>query len=270
MTDLELLPITEFTPATDGRFLSQEQHPKWLGLKSPEMVGKKYGLQEVISEEIIRKGTVIQIPHHRCRCTQCGYETWVNRHTLLKIVSGGCKKCARRYAKHCETLGRRYNHIMARCYDPQNCSYSRYGARGITCAFQSRKEFVQWVEQNLPHPTYKDVQIDRIDNNGNYEPGNLRLATHREQSLNRHNNVWMSYQGERILMANFPSPYPKGHTHTLVVKQGLTGEEIIQRALKAVQQKALGWKDRLDGLQKLGYMISPMQDQEEDSQLATS
>lgn len=76
--------------------------------------------------------------------------------------------------------------MMARCYQPANRKYHRYGGRGITvCSeWHDKLTYIGWIEQNLgPRP--EGMSLDRIDNNGDYEPGSLRWATPKEQSENR-------------------------------------------------------------------------------------
>jgi hypothetical protein len=76
--------------------------------------------------------------------------------------------------------------MLDRCENPQHKAYPNYGGRGIgVCPeWHDVTVFVAWMEANLgPCPPGKS--IDRTDNDGNYEPGNVRWATAREQSLNQ-------------------------------------------------------------------------------------
>lgn len=73
--------------------------------------------------------------------------------------------------------------MLSRCYDQRNASYSHYGARGITVC-QQWHDFEKFHADMGPRPS-KDHSIDRINSDGNYEPGNCRWATRAEQSANR-------------------------------------------------------------------------------------
>lgn len=81
----------------------------------------------------------------------------------------------------------RVNKIIDRCYNKDNSRYKWYGARGITVYqpwLDDRKEFYRYLI-TLPGWDDLSLQIDRRDNNGNYEPGNLRFVTVKVNANNR-------------------------------------------------------------------------------------
>jgi hypothetical protein len=74
--------------------------------------------------------------------------------------------------------------MIARCYNPKHPKFRYYGGRGITICDEWRYDFAAFVAYIGPKPS-RHYSIDRYpDNNGNYEPGNVRWATQKEQVAN--------------------------------------------------------------------------------------
>ncbi len=83
-------------------------------------------------------------------------------------------------------LYRTWQSMRQRCENPRAKDYPRYGGRGITvCAgWRDVTAFITWIEANIgPRPD--GMTLDRADNDGNYEPGNMRWATRKQQAANR-------------------------------------------------------------------------------------
>ena len=86
--------------------------------------------------------------------------------------------------------------MKTRCYNPHSNSYPRYGGRGILICEEWLSDFAifrEWAESNGYD---ESLTIDRIDTDGNYEPGNCRWVTLREQSLNTSRNHLVEIDGE--------------------------------------------------------------------------
>ncbi len=94
----------------------------------------------------------------------------------------------------------RWHDMMGRCYKPTNTSYPRYGGRGITVC-ERWHSFDNFYADTGDPPD--GMTIDRIDNDGNYEPGNVRWATKREQSHNQSTCHYIEYNGERKLLTQW-------------------------------------------------------------------
>lgn len=77
--------------------------------------------------------------------------------------------------------------MKSRCFNPNATGYSNYGGRGITVCEEWKDSFETWYNyvSKLKHFREKGRTLDRINNDGNYEPGNVRWATKKEQARNR-------------------------------------------------------------------------------------
>ena len=87
--------------------------------------------------------------------------------------------------------------MRERCFNKNNQSYERYGGRGITVCerWQGRDGFTNFLADMGQKPTPGHT-IERRDNNGNYEPGNVRWATRKEQARNTRRNRLITSGGE--------------------------------------------------------------------------
>lgn len=110
----------------------------------------------------------------------------------------------------------------------QRCDkqHPNYGGRGIEFRFESPSDMAQWVLDNLgPRPA--GHSIDRIDNNGHYEAGNLRWADRKTQNGNKREYNGAVY-GRRIKALMAATDYGYESIRTFI-KEGMTDAEIISR-----------------------------------------
>jgi len=133
-----------------------------------------------------------------CIC-DCGSETVVMLRSLMSgnTVSCGCLK-TERLASRNKTHGmsrtpeyRAYAHMVGRCTNPTDNHYQSYGGRGIEMKYKSFEDFYDDVGLR----TTPQHSIDRIDNDGNYERGNCKWSTSKEQHRNTSRTRMITFKG---------------------------------------------------------------------------
>lgn len=170
-------------------------NPRW-ARDGRVAAGQRFGSWEVLSGDIFVKSGALYV---MARCS-CGVVREANLRFLEMGRSVQCKACAvrarHRRSGHTEVitladkrLQKRVNAWFQRCHNPKDRSWRNYGGRGIECRFGSVAEAVAYIKEALPHPTYLKLDIDRTDNDGHYERGNLRLVTRKENLANRRRRV---------------------------------------------------------------------------------
>lgn len=112
-----------------------------------------------------------------------------------RTISCGCAR-----KTHDMTNTRVYNiwrGIKGRCNNQNSTSYKNYGKRNITICEEWKNSFEQFYEWAINHGYKENLSIDRINNEGNYEPSNCRWVSSKMQSNNRRTNKHLSYCGEK-------------------------------------------------------------------------
>lgn len=210
----------DYAVRSDGDRGPRDARGKWVGgvergmYKSPPFpVGATVGELTVLRYEpkSDRAGRA-RGWHPVCRCS-CGWEGSVDRQNLIRGRSTRCNFCAKiksnqkRYWKYkhaCDddaTRTRLLNRLSAcitRCHNPNSKQFHHYGGRGITVYGGWRADRASFLQYALTLPGHDkpELEMDRIDVDGGYEPGNIRFVT---RSTNMQNRRDIRTMQERIL-----------------------------------------------------------------------
>ena len=90
--------------------------------------------------------------------------------------------------------------MKGRCHCKTDSAYHNYGGRGIEVCKRWRESFQAFYDDvsKLPHFGEESYTLNRIDNDGNYEPSNVEWATEQEQSFNRRTNFLVTYNARTL------------------------------------------------------------------------
>ena len=198
------------------------------------LIGQKYERLAVVSFAGKSKSSHLL---WLCRC-DCGNERIVEGGNLRRgnTKSCGCLKLqimTERFTTHGGrgTLGyTSYIDAKRRCTNPNTKNFHHYGGRGIKFLFNGFEEFFADVG---PRPG-KEYSLDRINNEGNYEPGNCRWATIKIQSRNKRTNRNLTYQNETLCLKSWAERL--GLNHKTISKRldyGWSVEKALSTPIRA-------------------------------------
>ena len=109
-------------------------------------------------------------------------------------------------AKYSSRLYRTWSDMRHRCNSPKAFNYADYGGRGIKICdeWQRYDNFKSWADNS---GYSDDLSIDRINNDGGYSPENCRWATPKQQSNNRRNTLYLTFNGSNKALAEWAEIY---------------------------------------------------------------
>lgn len=174
------------------------------------------GKIKTISSQALKNG------QKSCGCLN--YEGAVARGRYVgSLPKTHCKMLSAKFRKEYLT----WQNIKARCKQKKLRCYPSYGGRGIKVCSTWINDFEKFLKDMGRAPTPKHT-IDRINNDGNYEPSNCRWATRDEQAFNTSKNVFFEHNGKRMSITQW-SVYLGGAPQ--LVRTRLTKGWDLERAL---------------------------------------
>lgn len=130
-------------------------------------------------------------------------------------------------------LYKTWNNMISRCYCKSFRNFKNYGGRGITVCDEWHKSFVAFMNWAMANGYRDDLTLDRIDNEGNYEPSNCRWITNEAQQLNKRTNRFITFNGETRTIKEW-SVITGIHPRTISARLGLgwTAEAALTKAVQ--------------------------------------
>jgi len=135
-----------------------------------------------------------------------------------------------------------YKGMKARCNNPSSKDYSRYGGRGITIAdeFGTFAKYRRWFQHTFGIDDIPaGLTLDRTNNNDNYAPDNMRLATQKTQGNNRRTNKLLTFQGTTRTISEWADTagIPRKTLEKRVSKYGWTVERALTTPVNAHHER---------------------------------
>lgn len=188
-----------------------------------------------------------------CKC-DCGNITFVTTSNLTcnRIRSCGCLKIKQlldRSTTHNQrhtVLYSVWRGLRQRCNNPKHASYHNYGGRGITVCEEWDKSFQAFYDWSYANgystENQKDeklkLTIDRIDNNGNYEPSNCRWVDRKTQTRNMRTTRFITFNGQNKSVSEWCEIYGiKLQTFNTRIRNGWSIEEALTKPLGSKKSK---------------------------------
>jgi len=173
-----------------------------------DLTGQRFG-RLIAGESKQVQGKTQKKLHYACKC-DCGEDVLVVAQNLRRGLTESCgclqkdraKQASLKHGMSHTSIHNTWMSMLQRCNDSGCKAYKDYGGRGV-------KVCERWLEFNnfyadMGLPPQKGMTLDRYPNNdGNYESGNVRWATAKEQANNRRSSCLLTYDGETMTVAQW-------------------------------------------------------------------
>jgi hypothetical protein len=180
------------------------------------------------------------VAYYRCRC-DCGVEKVIKGADVKRGVVKSCGCYNREMTRlrkpglkhgyaHKERLYEVWKNMKRRCYAPNNERFQFYGGKGVIVCDEWKEDYAAFRKWAHKNGYAQGLTIDRIDNDGNYEPSNCRWATAKVQENNMSRNHILTYRGESLTIAEWADRL--GVTYSTInhrVQRGWDMERLINQ-----------------------------------------
>lgn len=200
-------------------------------MKTEDITSRVFGKLTAVKRDYSKSRSA-----YSCLC-ECGNTKVIMKQSLL---SGGAKSCgctAKRY-NHPENYDKKtyrlWHSMIRRCYNPKTNGYKHYTGKGIIVCdrWLGIDGFVNFMI-DMGERASPDHTIDRIDNDGIYEPSNCRWATHAEQANNRSNNMPITIDGRTLNLCQWSREYDiNQQTISERIKRGWSHDRAVTQKVK--------------------------------------
>lgn len=197
-----------------------------------DLIGQNFGILTVV-EFVGRKNCHSWF---RCKC-KCGGQTVTTSNNLRRnhTTSCGCNSSRNTIGVRTSThklrnhpLYNSWTGMINRCYWSKHNRSKSYSEKGIVMCDEWKSSFEVFYEWATKNGWEKGLSIDRINNDGNYEPLNCKFSTNKQQSRNRSSNVWLEIDGISKIAIEWSEEYGV-HPATIHkrIKKGWSAKEAV-------------------------------------------
>lgn len=168
---------------------------------------------------------------------ECGKEFITTLSPIKRgiIKSCGCYNTKRRSETHTKhglykhPLYAQWRDMKDRCNNSNLIWYYRYGGRGIKVCEEWSSSVLSFYNWAMDNNWKRGLSIDRIDNDGNYEPSNCRWSTASQQARNTRRNVIIEYKGKKFCLADLCNQFNLNYStiHNRINRLGWTIERAV-------------------------------------------
>ena len=141
-----------------------------------------------------------------------------------------------------------YKEIKQRCFNPNSCSYSNYGKRGITMCEEWKNDFLTFYKWSIENGYKEEIlkngknkwTIERKNVNGNYEPNNCIWIEFYKQNQNTTRNTFIEINGETKILSEWEKISKISHyAFYKRYKEGIRGEDLIKPTRSSYRGKII-------------------------------